>query len=117
MLTVLVGTPSTITPEAGLPEEPAAKTMCGVAAASEAGDTNVGPWTSFDPKTIIQLSIELLKKANRIYIETIHTIIQRIFVCLVCQRIFVTCHALFVDYNASISHREVVKILHCLVLE
>lgn len=65
MLTVVVGTPNTTTPEAGLPEEPAAITMWGVTAASEAGDTNVGAWTSFDPKTIIQLRIQLLKKSSR----------------------------------------------------
>lgn len=65
VLTVVVGTPNTTTPEAGLPEEPAAITMWGVTAASEAGDTNVGAWTSFDPKTIIQLRIQLLKKSSR----------------------------------------------------
>lgn len=64
MLTVVVGTPNTTTPEAGLPEEPAAITMWGVTAASEAGDTNVGAWTSFDPTTIIQLRIQLLKKSR-----------------------------------------------------
>lgn len=117
MLTVVVGTPNTTTPEAGLPEEPAAITMWGVTAASEAGDTNVGAWTSFDPKTIIQLRIQLLKKSSRIDKEIIHTIIQRKFVCLICKRIFVTCHALFVDYNASISQRGIVKILQCLVLK
>lgn len=68
MLTVVVGTPSTITPEAGLPDEPAASAMCGVTAVSELGETNVGIWTSLDPKTIKDLNIHSVLR-KKLYIR------------------------------------------------
>jgi len=53
-LTVAVGTPRTTAPEAGLPAIPPAPS--GVFAASEAGDTIVGP--SLDPEKVSVISIK-----------------------------------------------------------